>query len=247
MTCAACLTIPPVTKGEYTLKGEYKDVAGFKTYITGSPDTKKALVGIYDIFGFTSQSLQGADLLATTLDIQVLIPDFLGGRFAQREWYAPTATDADKKEQGEFMTFAGSWPSHITKVNELISAYTSSSNITAWGGYGLCWGGKVIALTSTKDTPFKVSGQTHPGRLESKDAKEITIPHIVLASKGEDAAIVAEYKDILEGEGKNGVVETYGTQEHGWMGARANFEDEENLKEYIRGYTQFAEFFKKYL
>ena len=32
-----------------------------------------------------------------------------------------------------------------------------------------------------------------------------------------------------------------------WMGARANFEDEEALKRYVAGYTAFAEFFKDHL
>lgn len=42
--------------------------------------------------------------------------------------------------------------------------------------------------------------------MAAEDAEKITIPHIVLASNGEDPAVVAEYKRILEGEGKPGVV-----------------------------------------
>jgi hypothetical protein len=42
--------------------------------------------------------------------------------------------------------------------------------------------------------------------LAAEDAEKTTIPHIVLASNGEDPAVVAEYKRILEGEGKPGVV-----------------------------------------
>jgi hypothetical protein len=32
-----------------------------------------------------------------------------------------------------------------------------------------------------------------------------------------------------------------------WMGARANFKDEEALKGYEKGYTAFVEFFKEHL
>jgi len=46
---------------------------------------------------------------------------------------------------------------------------------------------------------------------------------------------VKQYADVLAGEGKIGEVETYGTMHHGWMGARANLENEDNLKEYERG------------
>jgi hypothetical protein len=75
----------------------------------------------------------------------------------------------------------------------------------------------------------------HPGKLEAADAKALTIPHIVLASNGEPEDVVSEYKEILVGEGKPNVVETYGTMHHGWMGARAKLGEEENLKEYTRG------------
>jgi len=34
---------------------------------------------------------------------------------------------------------------------------------------------------------------------------------------------------------------------HGWMGARADLDKEESLKEYVRGYAQAAEFFERYL
>ncbi len=71
--------------------------------------------------------------------------------------------------------------------------------------------------------------------LATDDAKKITIPHIVLASDGEDAAIVQEYHEVLVGEGKLGVVDSYPGMNHGWMGARADLADEFKRKEYLRG------------
>ena len=53
-------------------------------------------------------------------------------------------------------------------------------------------------------------------RLSKDDAEKITIPHIVLASNGEDEAVVAQYAEVLSGKGKIGEVETYGTMHHGW-------------------------------
>ena len=36
MTCEACRTLPPVIPEGYTAKGQYKDIAGFKTCMFGS-------------------------------------------------------------------------------------------------------------------------------------------------------------------------------------------------------------------
>ena len=53
-------------------------------------------------------------------------------------------------------------------------------------------------------------------RLATEDARKISIPHICLASKDEDAAVVKEYAEVLMGDGKPHVVETYATMHHGW-------------------------------
>lgn len=37
------------------------------------------------------------------------------------------------------------------------------SGVDAWAALGLCWGGKLVALTSGPDPLWKVSGQVHPG------------------------------------------------------------------------------------
>ena len=63
----------------------------------------------------------------------------------------------------------------------------------------------------------------------------MTIPHICLASHDEPADVVKEYAKVLSSESKVGHVETYETMFHGWMGARANLEDEANEKEFARG------------
>lgn len=76
---------------------------------------------------------------------------------------------------------------------------------------------------------------THLRGYSADDAEAITIPHIILASKGEDAAVTKKYAEILSKQSKITEIETYDTMHHGWMGARANLQDEENLKEYERG------------
>lgn len=84
-------------------------------------------------------------------------------------------------------------------------------------------------------------------RLETSDAEKLTIPHLVLASKDEPADAVKGYADIISKNEHGGLVEMYETMWHGWMGARADLDNEESLKEYVRGYAQAAEFFEKYL
>ncbi|PTU25343.1 hypothetical protein P175DRAFT_0498465 [Aspergillus ochraceoroseus IBT 24754] len=248
MTCEACRTIPPVVSEDYTPKGTFSNIAGlkFNTYVTGPSNAKTALLTIYDIFGMSSQTTQGADLLAARLNALVLIPDFFIGDGAKPEWF-PTDTDEKKAALGAFFTQKAAFGENVKVLLESVQAYKGGfPSVEKWGAYGLCWGGKVLALSSGPETPFVATAQVHPGRMERADAEPIAIPHAILASKDEPAEEVKAYAEIIERKAVGGFVETYETMWHGWMGARANLQQESSLKEYTRGYTQLADFFDKY-
>ncbi|KAI0880507.1 alpha/beta-hydrolase [Annulohypoxylon maeteangense] len=252
MECKGCREIPPVSS-DYTPKGTYEIIAGLKTYVIGPPSPQIAIIDVYDVFGPAPQTLQGADRLSASLNALVIVPDFCKGVYMQEAWMPPD-TDEKKGAIEKFLSEPASIPKNADKVIEVrkVAGEKWPSTGDRWGVFGLCWGGKIAVLVSGKgnDGPgrvFKASGTAHPGRLEAADAEALTAPHICLASPGEPADIVAQYKEILEKPGRVGVVETYESMFHGWMGARANLDDENNKKEFERGYNQVAEFFGKYL
>ena len=73
-------------------------------------------------------------------------------------------------------------------------------------------------------------------RLAKEDAQGMTIPHICLFSPQDGTPdLRKEYTQILEVEGKSNYVEIYSSMFHGWMGGRANLENEDNAKEFERG------------
>jgi len=248
MTCEACKTIPPVVAEGYEPKGTYEEIAGLKTYVVGDQSAAtKAIVDVYDIFGLANQTLQGADALAAALGAVVLVPDFLEGEYAKPEFFGQL-TPEKQAIKDAFMARVSAFSNFTDKLSAVVQAgKTKFPSVTSWGSVGLCWGGKVIVLLSGPGAIFKASAQVHPGMLAAEDAEKLTIPHMVLASNGEDAEVVKQYKAIIEGEGKIGEVETYATMHHGWMGARANLSNADNLKEYERGYNQLSGFFAKYL
>lgn len=62
------------------------------------------------------------------------------------------------------------------------------------------------------------------------------IPYCCLFSKEDGTPEAVEaYTQALMSNGNDNVVENYSTMHHGWMGARANLQDEGNEKEYERG------------
>lgn len=67
-----------------------------------------------------------------------------------------------------------------------------------------------------------------------EDATNMSIPHICLfAPEDGTAEIKRDYTEAIKKHG--GEAEVYDTMFHGWMGARANLQKEDNAKEFARG------------
>lgn len=96
----ACCNVPPVVSSGYSKKGSFETIGGKKTYVTGPADAAKGIVVVGDIFGFVDQTIQGADILATSDEhtkYRVFFPDLLKGEPAPIEWYPPDTEDKKKK------------------------------------------------------------------------------------------------------------------------------------------------------
>lgn len=223
---------------------------------TPSPSSRpsRAIILIYDVFGPAPQTVQGADRLSALTDSLVIMPDWFEGDYCQPPWFGPSATPEHK---AALKAFIGRKVRYDATVEKLLDVRKEVG--ATWpeveghvGVFGLCFGGKVSVLATGegnvgKGRRFEVSGAVHPGGLVAQEHEGLNVPHILLASKDEAVDVVAEVKGILSKPGKVGHVETYKKMHHGWMGARANLEDDENVIEYQRGYGAVAEFFNKFL
>lgn len=183
--------------------------------VTGPRTSQKAIFWIYDIFAFTPQTLQGADILGETY--LVVIPDLFRGSVAQRDWYPPT-NDYQRTNLTKFLTGPADRQKALSLVPEIIAGSAKIyPSIEKWAAIGFCWGGKIVALTSDKGSNWVVSAQSSPAFVEVGDAAKIAIPHIVLASKDEDKDDIKGYEERLEHVPH--VVKTY-DRPHGFQSAR---------------------------
>ena len=90
--------------------------------MTGPADSDKAILSVYDIFGFFPQTIQGADILATgdvERKYQVYMPDFFEGNPASIEWYPPT-DDEKKSKLGKWFVESGAVCTLCFSLNYLL-------------------------------------------------------------------------------------------------------------------------------
>ncbi|KAH9908316.1 hypothetical protein F4778DRAFT_716861 [Xylariomycetidae sp. FL2044] len=216
---------------------------------TGPKTADRGVLYIYDAFSFTPQSLQGADILAhsSSKPCLVIMVDWFKGDAVKEEWMV-SGKPEDRQLMQKFIETTANPNNALTAVTQVLSQFKSLyPAVTSWGGMGFCWGGKIISLLAAKgaaDSPLVAAVQSSPARLDPEEAKTVTIPMAVLASAGEDAAAVKQYGENLKGVKH---VETFGSQVHGWMSARADLDNAHVRKEYERGYKIAVDFFDKYV
>lgn len=139
----ACCSRNAVVTGEYTPKGTYTKIAGLDVYQTGDASSKRAILLVYDVFGLASQTLQGADRLASSVNALILIPDFFEGEPIGPDVF-PVDSEEKKARAQKFMAEKADFAKGAsTMLDVRKEAGEKFSSVESWGAFGLCWGGKV--------------------------------------------------------------------------------------------------------
>ncbi|KAK6535869.1 hypothetical protein TWF281_000119 [Arthrobotrys megalospora] len=231
----ACLCTPSVLSEGYAAQGEFQEVGGLKLYLTGPSTSKSAIIFIYDAYGYSDQVLVAADLLSKLSGALVIMPDILAEAAIPPRYQSLDQVSEEEKNAllGKFMGKINEFRDFPGRILEGMENWKLLwPSVEKWGLFGLCFGGKVVALMSRENTQYLVSGQAHPSFMATEDPASVAIPHICLASKDEDAEKIAIYKTVL---GERGYVETYPDNIHGWMGTKADLEDPIKRKSFEKG------------
>jgi hypothetical protein len=131
-------SIPPVVTKGYEQKGKYTQLGDWKTYVTGDESSTQGIFVIYDIFGYYSQTIQGADILAygnkkkSTL---VAMPDILENDYADISWYPPDTPEKGQK-LGDFFKGPAEPGKTVAKVPKILAELKSAyPSVTSWVSY----------------------------------------------------------------------------------------------------------------
>ncbi|KEF51711.1 uncharacterized protein A1O9_12346 [Exophiala aquamarina CBS 119918] len=120
--------------------------------MTGSPSASKAIVHVYDLFGYCPQTYEGTDMLATQGSEQhlVFVPDFIGpDRAAQHDWFLP---DADQQPLHDLLAIVTP-KQMMTKIHATVAALRYDGKhgyVQRWAEVGFCWGSKGVSLIATQ-------------------------------------------------------------------------------------------------
>lgn len=107
--------------------------------MTGPKEATKGIIDIFDIFGFYPQTLQGADILATSdhsSQYKVFMPDWFKGEPCPIELFPPDTEEKQKGLTSFFQKFPA--PDIAAKVPGYLEAVKAKyPEITSWAIIGV--------------------------------------------------------------------------------------------------------------
>ncbi|KAF8320077.1 hypothetical protein DL93DRAFT_2164249 [Clavulina sp. PMI_390] len=246
---SACCEPPAVvgSREDYDVKGEFKKFSIFdKAYVTGPTDTKKAIIFIYDIFGYWKTTQQGADILSKQANALVVMPDFAHGKPYDLNRYdnPPEGVTPGAEVKAHFFE-----PKFFQeRVDEVVAVAKDlrKDGYTFVGCLGLCWGGRVcLTAGSVQPKVLDACASNHPAALAVEDGEKLQAPVALFPSKTDQIDVAETIYKTIKAKPFGAVSEfhAYTDMHHGWSGAHAYLEKEDNYKQFGDVYGRLGTFF----
>lgn len=207
-------------------------------YEAGNYKSKTAIISIVDIFGFSPQSKQISDLLGQQTDARVVMIDFFNNEPWKLENFPP-------KEGMDLMGWIGKYDFE-TVIKPIVVAQIEKlkyQGVETFYAIGFCWGAIMAYKLQLAGLVTKIACP-HPSFFND-NLKEIAGPICFLPSRDEEPLEGFKATLMASPFAAESVWERFDTCHHGWMGARGDFKDANNLKEALRGLDIITKFFQQ--
>ncbi|KAJ4968443.1 hypothetical protein NE237_015144 [Protea cynaroides] len=224
-------------------EGCVQEFAGLNTYITGSPDSKVAILLVTDVFGY--EATYGgyeapifrklADKIAAA-GFLVVVPDFFCGdpfdmQKNRTDWLAAHGLNKGFED-----------------AKPVISAL-KSMGVSAIGAAGFCWGAKEVVELAKSDEMQAVV-LLHPSRVTVDDIREVKSPISILGVEIDHTSppeILKQFEEILSVKPKvSFLVMIFPGVAHGWT-VRYDEADELAIKKAEEAHMDMLNWFTKYI
>nr|GME20037.1 endo-1,3;1,4-beta-D-glucanase-like [Ipomoea batatas] len=216
--------------------GSVVELGGLNSYVTGSSNSKLAIILASDVFGYEAPNLRKiADKVAAN-GYYVVVPDFfygdpfVSGSQSIDDWLQEHGTDKGFEDA------------------KSVIAALKSKGISSIGAAGYCWGAKpVVQLAQSKDY-IEAAVLLHPSFVTVDDIKEVKVPIAILGAELDQLTspeIIKEFEEILSSQSEvDYFVKIFPGVDHGWT-IRYNDEDENAVQSAEEAYQDMLNWFIK--
>ncbi|TPX70022.1 hypothetical protein SpCBS45565_g01996 [Spizellomyces sp. 'palustris'] len=233
----ACCELPPFASN-YQPKGQVSTVGDLPTYFVGEKG-KRAIILVYDIFGFHPNTHQFADELAAK-GFFVAEPDFFRGN--------PWPLEKLPFELPELMAHLEQHVPESRMVADIgsVCRYLRSNGVESIGTVGFCWGA-IYAVKANVEGLIDATATAHPSRMSVESVKDVKGPVALLPSKDEPDLIPLMEAMKEKPFGDKNVHVRFDDMHHGWCAARSDYSSPANAQRAREALQIMARFFDETL
>ncbi|KAJ1428787.1 Dienelactone hydrolase [Sesbania bispinosa] len=209
MSSPQCFENPPDLNSGIHGVGTVLELGGLKSYVTGPPDSKLALILISDVFGYEAPNLRKLADKVAAAGFLVVVPDLLYGDYFD--------IDNPQFDRDSWLKAHGTVKA-CEDTKPLIAAL-KSKGVTAIGAAGFCWGGVVVVKLAIS-SDIQAAVLLHPGPITDKELNEVRVPIAILGAEIDNYFPPEKLKQIEEMLSAKAELESfvklYPGVAHGW-------------------------------
>ncbi|XP_015888254.1 endo-1,3;1,4-beta-D-glucanase-like [Ziziphus jujuba] len=238
MSGPQCCSNPPVLDRSGGA-GHVEKLAGLDTYVTGSPDSKLAILLISDVFGYDAPNLRKLADKSAAAGFFVVVPDFLHGD--------PYVPENAERPISAWIKDHGTDKAAV-EAKSVVEALRSKG-VSSVGAAGFCWGAKVV-VELAKIGIIQAAVLLHPSFVTVEDINEVKVPISVLGAENDHISppeLVKKFEEVLLGKsGVESFVKVFPKVAHGWT-VRYKVEDQEAVTKAEEAHGDLLAWFSKHV
>ncbi|KAL4312367.1 hypothetical protein GQ457_01G032810 [Hibiscus cannabinus] len=229
-----CCSNPP-TLDAASGGGHVENLAGFNTYVSGSLESKHALLLVSDGFGYEAPNLRKLADEVAAAGFYVVVPDFFYGEPYVLDNPIPAwLNDHD--------------PAKGFEDAKLIIDALKSKEVSSIGAAGFCWGAKVVVELS-KAALIQAAVMLHPSFVTVDDIKSVRVPIAILGAEDDHMSppeLIEQFVETVKASEVDSFVKIFPKCSHGWA-LRYDVNDPTAVDCASEAHKDMLEWFTKYV
>ncbi|KAK8703777.1 hypothetical protein V6N13_047423 [Hibiscus sabdariffa] len=237
MSGPQCCSNPPAVDPA-SGAGHVENLAGFNTYVSGSLQSKLAVLLVSDVFGYEAPNLRKLADKVAAAGFYVVVPDFFYG-----DPYV-----SDKPDRPFTVWIKDHAPAKGFEDAKLIIDALKSKGASSIGAAGFCWGAKVV-IELSKVALIQAAVMLHPLFVTVDDIKGVKLPIAILGAEFDNVSppeLIKQFDDILKASKVDSFVKIFPNCAHGWT-LRYDVDDATAVACADEAHKDILEWFTKYV
>ncbi|XP_061345525.1 endo-1,3;1,4-beta-D-glucanase-like [Gastrolobium bilobum] len=233
-----CCSNPP-TLDPSSGSGHVHKFAGLNSYLSGSPNSNRAILFVSDIFGYEAPLLRKLADKVAAAGYYVVVPDFFNGDpfdFDNVNRPLPVWIKDHAVDKG------------FEAAKPVIEAL-KNNGASAIGAAGFCWGAKAVCEFGNSRL-IQAAVLLHPSFITVDDIDGVNVPIAILGAELDTITpqeLIKQFEQVLTAKsGVDSYVKIFPKVPHGWT-VRYDTNDPEAVKAAEEAHKILLDWFDKYL